>query len=393
MTEMTEKVLCVDDDANILAAYQRQLRKVFDLEVATGPEEGLKAVTTAGPFAVVLADLNMPGMNGIEFLKAVKAHSPDTIRMMLTGNADVSTAMEAVNTGNIFRFLTKPCSPDVLSTALQAGIEQYFLATGERVLLKNTLTSCIKVLTEILSIVNRTAFSRAQRLRDYVEEVAKVMNLPDPWQYEVAAMLSQIGCITLPPRLLEKISRNEKLTPEGEVLYKSHPGVAYKLLSKIPRLGAVAQMIENQYKPFHAYTQESKHAFNSKADLGAQILRAGLDLDQMILAGNSYADALNFLIAHHTEYNPDVVAAFKKVIAAERTRVQDEVMPVGVKDLKLGMVTVENVVAKDGFLLVPKDHEITHPVLLLLKNVAREGCVSEPFKVRMPRSPETGSEQ
>jgi CheY-like chemotaxis protein len=380
---MTEKVLCVDDDTNILASYQRQFRKQFQIETAAGSEEGLKAVTANGPFAVVLTDMNMPGMNGIQFLTEVKKLAPDTVRMMLTGNADLKTAVDAVNTGCIFRFLTKPCPPDLLINSLQAGIEQHFLMMAERDLLKSTLTGCLKVLSEVLGMVNRAAFSRGDRIRGYVEDITREMKLPDLWQYEVAAMLSQIGCITLPHQLIEKISKQEKLSPEEQKMFLHHPKMAHKLLSKIPRLGTVAQMIEGQLCPFNTFDINVPH---NSAALGAQIIKVALDFDQMTMAGKTYLDALNDMAAQAGVYNPAVVAVFKKLLASEVAPKNDDILHVGVKEVQLGMFAAEDILAKDGFLLVPKGHEITHPVLLLLRNVSRSQFVSEPFRVRIPKT-------
>ena len=118
---MTDKILCVDDDPNILQAYQRALHKQFPIEAALGGEEALAAVAHRGPYAVVVADMRMPGLTGVEVLARIRQMAPDTVRMMLTGNADQQTALEAVNEGHIFRFMTKPCPPDAFAKALTAG--------------------------------------------------------------------------------------------------------------------------------------------------------------------------------------------------------------------------------------------------------------------------------
>src|ERR1043166_4052564 len=107
---MADRILCVDDDPNILEGYKRQLRKEFELVTAVGPEQGLQMGIQQGPFAVVVSDLQMPGMNGVEFLAQVRTQEPDTVRMLLTGNAELQSAIEAINQGQIFRFLTKPCA-------------------------------------------------------------------------------------------------------------------------------------------------------------------------------------------------------------------------------------------------------------------------------------------
>ena len=121
---MSEKILFVDDEENILSAIKRQLRKQFDLEFTLSGQKGLDIIKQKGPFAAVVSDMRMPVMDGIKFLSNVREISPDTVRIMLTGNADTQTAVDAVNEGNIFRFLVKPCSSETLSKSLNAGIKQ-----------------------------------------------------------------------------------------------------------------------------------------------------------------------------------------------------------------------------------------------------------------------------
>ena len=129
---MTAKILFVDDDALLLQTHQRQLRKLYQVEVAQGAEAALVAIREHGPFAVIVSDMRMPGMNGVQLLAKVREIAPDTVRMMLTGYGDLNSAMEAVNEGHIFRFLTKPCSRSTLAKALDASIAQYRLVTAER---------------------------------------------------------------------------------------------------------------------------------------------------------------------------------------------------------------------------------------------------------------------
>jgi serine phosphatase RsbU (regulator of sigma subunit) len=122
---MKDKVLLVDDDAMVLAGLKRQLRNQFRIETALSGKEALKRIEEKGPFAVIVSDYFMPGMNGIEFLCRVKETDPDTVRMMLTGSADMSTAIQAVNEGSIFQFHPKPCPADTLGKAIQSGTEAY----------------------------------------------------------------------------------------------------------------------------------------------------------------------------------------------------------------------------------------------------------------------------
>lgn len=125
---MSDAILLVDDDVNVLHSYQRVLRREFPrLDVATGGGQGLEKLEHQGPFAVVVSDLKMPGMDGLQFLSRVSELSPCSIRIMVTGQGDLSGALRAQQEGRVFRFLTKPCSPNMLGDALRAALEQYRL--------------------------------------------------------------------------------------------------------------------------------------------------------------------------------------------------------------------------------------------------------------------------
>ncbi|MBW2516328.1 MAG: SpoIIE family protein phosphatase [Deltaproteobacteria bacterium] len=150
---MKDKVLLVDDDAMVLAGLKRQLRNQFRIDTALSGEEALKHVQEKGPYAVIVSDFMMPGMNGIEFLTYVKKSSPDTVRMMLTGTADMPTAIRAVNEGNIFQFHPKPCPADILSRAIQSAIQKYHKAVSHQQQLNNfksSLEKASKVQHELL---------------------------------------------------------------------------------------------------------------------------------------------------------------------------------------------------------------------------------------------------
>jgi FixJ family two-component response regulator len=223
---MAEKILLVDDDGHVLDGYRRSLSREFEIETALGGEPALRLAKVNGPYAVVVSDMRMPGMDGIQFLSRIKALSPDTIRVMLTGNADMETAVHAINEGSIFRFLNKPCSKEEMAKTLTAALVQYRLVTAEKQLLEQTLSGSLQVLTEVLSMVNPAAFSRAERARRYIHHVVTSMKLGNPWQYEIAAMLSQLGCVTLAPETIDAVYSGKKLSPSEQEQYDSHPNVA-----------------------------------------------------------------------------------------------------------------------------------------------------------------------
>jgi DNA-binding NtrC family response regulator len=202
---MSEQILLVDDEPSLLDGLRRVLSNEFSVHTASGGDAGLNSLTESGPFAVVVSDMRMPGMNGVQFLRMVRERWPETVRLMLTGNADIQTAIDAVNEGSVFRFLTKPCAEDILRDALKAAMAQHGLIIAERELLEKTLHGCIKVLTEILALVNPAAFSRTSRVHLTVKHMATRLGLRDSWRYEVAAMLSQIGCVAFDTETVEAV--------------------------------------------------------------------------------------------------------------------------------------------------------------------------------------------
>jgi DNA-binding NtrC family response regulator len=129
------RVLLVDDDPAVLDGLRRQLRGSFDVTTATGADEALRLMRVADPFAVVLSDMSMPGMGGIEFLAMVRQRYPGTVRMMLTGQADVDAMVGVINVGKVHQLLVKPCAGMAIESALRDAVEVHRQASAEHDLL------------------------------------------------------------------------------------------------------------------------------------------------------------------------------------------------------------------------------------------------------------------
>ncbi len=376
---MAEKILLVDDDNNILDGYRRSLGREFLMETALGGEQALKLAADNGPFAVVVSDMRMPGMDGIQLLSRIKAQSPDTIRVMLTGNAEIDMAINAINEGSIFRFLTKPCSKEMMAKTLTAALVQYRLVTAEKQLLEQTLSRSIQVLTEVLSLVNPAAFSRAERARRYIHHIATSMKLPNVWQYEVAAMMSQLGCVTLPSETIAAVYSGEKLSPNEQAQYDAHPSVACDLLSKIPRLEPIARMIEHQNRPF----PEASAADPEMADmrLGTEILRLTLAYEQLIHKGTSRTEAVHTLSRQNKHFSPEF---FHALVELDPNSEEGEIRQCRIEALSTGMIIQQEIRTGEGALLVSKGQEVTSPLLSKLKNFHARRVITGDVTVSMP---------
>ena len=378
-----DSILCVDDDPNILEAFQRQFRKKFNLRTAIGPEPGLEALASHGPFAVVVSDLKMPGMDGVQFLGAVKDRSPETIRIMLTGQADLSTAIAAVNQGSIFRFLVKPCAATVLAKVLEAGLAQYRLTIVERQLTQQTLLGCVEVLVEVLSIAQPEAFDRAKRVRRYVQRLTGILCFVETWQFETAAMLSQIGLITLPPDLAEKAAARKALTAEETSRFAGHRAAAGRILEKIPRLETVAKIITAQQEPWRNLRLFETDERNKTWTMGAQMLKAAMDFDELRYQGYSYEEAL-LQMSRRDGYSPAMLDALSRLAEIESA---EEIRLVPILGLAPNMVLEENLSAQNGLCLLGKGQEISSTILERLLGFSNVMEADQSVRVRIREDP------
>ncbi|MGD0653968.1 MAG: HD domain-containing phosphohydrolase [Thermoguttaceae bacterium] len=378
---MNERILCVDDEPCVLQAYQRALRKRFIIEGAFGGEEALKAIALKGPYAVVVADMRMPGMNGIQLLVKAKEIAPHTVRMMLTGNADQQTALDAVNEGHIFRFMTKPCPPEVFAKALEAGIAQYRLVTAEHELLSQTLSGSIKVLTDVLGLVNPAAFGRSSRVHRLVQQLCREMGLRRAWLIEIAAMLSHIGCVIIQETTLSKVFQGQVLSADEEKVFLTHPQTARELLSHIPRLEEVVEIIVHQND---LYRDKEKYLHDARAEdiiLGGYILKLALDWDTLISSGLSNDLAMAEISGRNQWYHPHVVAALRNIKKITDMQV---IQCLSVNELYDGAVLADDIRSIRGTLLCTKGQEVTPSMRARLRNYFANLGIQTQIKIFAP---------
>ena len=361
---MTERILLIDDDPMVLSSYQRSLRNQFSFDVAGGGQEALEKVAGGGDYAAVLSDLRMPEMDGLEVLRRIHEISPDTIRLILTGNADLRTAIDAVNEGNIFRFLEKPCPNEALAKTLTTAIRQYRLVLSEKDILERTLHGTIKVLNEVLELINPEASGVASRVTSYAKHLASVLHLQESWQFEVAAMLSQVGAV-----VLSQDSRGN-----------AHPEVAFELIRKIPRLEVIAGMVRRQQESFAGQGPVSIQEADQES-LGAQILKVCIAFDTLVRNGQTSRRAVEKLLREPQEYNPALAAqlsTFKVSLPPYEVRF------LSIEDLMLQMVLDEEVRTTNGALLVAKGVEVTDLLLARLRNFHQRRAISDSIRVLVP---------
>jgi ActR/RegA family two-component response regulator len=363
-----ESILCVDDDPNILDALRRQFRNRFRIETALGPEQGLALIEAKGPFAVVISDLRMPGMNGIHFLSAVRTLAPDTVRVMLTGQADLADAIASVNQGAIFRFLLKPSNAVILGKVIEAALEQHRLIVAERQLTQQTLLGCVELLAEVLSIAEPAAFSRTSRILRYVRQLARILKAESSWQIEAAAMLSQIGWISIPSDIAGKVAANQALSAEESSRFREHPSAAARMVERIPRLETVAKIIEAQLGPAPGSGPvPDLGELRGPVSSGGAILQAALEFDGRRSRGLSHADALADMRLRKDRYPAEIIAAMASI---EEVESSEPVQNVPLRRLAMGMLLEQDICGRNGMCLIGKGQQITPALLQRLRGFA-----------------------
>jgi CheY-like chemotaxis protein len=354
-------ILCVDDEPRVVDGLALHLRRDYQVFTAHGGQSALQLLKEKGPTAVIVSDMRMPGMDGAVLLKHVKNLYPDTARILLTGEPGRDAAIAAVNEGQIFRFLTKPCPPDQLRSAIDAAVNHHRLLRAERELLQETLVGCIKALVDILAITHPAAFGRATRVTRLATDLAAATGKQGFWQLEAAAMLSQIGYIALPTELVEKLYYGKRLTSEERALADSAPQVAQKLLGHIPRLDSVMAILT-------ASQNYKSDAAEGPVKTGAAILRLALDHDAQTASGLTIGESIAAIRGSQNKYDTTLIEGMESMLGDGSGA--DEVSEVAVGRVAAGMVFKDDLRTPVGTVLIPKGFEVTEAFLERMRNFA-----------------------
>lgn len=357
MTDNSEvRVLFVDDEQFVLDAIRRTVRKTFDATFAAGGQQALNLLDgDEEPFAVICTDMRMPSVDGLAVLRAFRDRAPNTTRVLLTGQADLDSATAAVNEGNIFRFLTKPTNSDQLKRALDDAVELFQLHAAERELLDKTLTGSVQALVETLSLANPVAFARSSRITAFVKRVIPYLEIENQWEVEVATMLSQVGAVTLPPELSDRLNRGVPLNREEITMVNELPELADQLLSIIPRLGTVRHIIKSQL-----------HWESETAPVATKLLVLAREFDTLT-ERRLAPDVVEGILSEHAEqYGQPVMQAFLAMTAAQPSEARILFLPP--RELCTGMVLASDIKTRDALLLVGRGQVLSAALLVRISN-------------------------
>ncbi|MFD2233530.1 HD domain-containing phosphohydrolase [Phaeospirillum tilakii] len=379
---MTDRVLLIDDDPHLLSALRRQLDEDFDLTTAAGGEAGIEAVRAGPPFAVVVSDMRMPGLDGIETLSAIRTLAPDTVRMMLTGNADQQTAIDAINRGAILRFYTKPCPAEILREGIAAGVEQYRLVNAERDLLEKTLTGSLKLLVDVVALNDPVGHHLAQRLREWVRTIAVEMRMPSRWQLDVAATLINLGQVAVPPEVGARQRSGETLTEIERQILERAPETARTLLANIPRLEKVAEILYLQDKDYDGGGFPPDRPGGDAVPFDARLLHILKELALATEGGPLTTAAFAALDRQRGRFDPRLLGGVRTALEKTMTDAAPVVSEIPLSALRVGHTILTDIRQSNGHLILAAPTRLTEAQIERLRNLRRMFTFIEPIRVR-----------
>lgn len=377
----TSKILFVDDERILPLGIVLDLRDKFEVFTAESGEHGLEVLDRDGPFDVVVSDMRMPNMDGAEFFAAVRAKDPDAVHVILSAETDISEATAAVNHGQVFRYLTKPVSPEDLLLCLYSAVAQRRLETSEADLLENTVHGCVRMLTELLGLANPAAFSRANRLASLVQRICTDLGIRDRWRLEVAAMLSQIGCIAVPEKTIGLAYAMEELPKEREKLFQNHPRVAHQLLDEIPRFHEIAHIVRAQLEKTDASELLLSAVDTDGLELGVQLLQTVVAFDRRRAHGDAPDAAIRNLRSGDSKYPIFLLDVIDGMNLGGQSM---DIANVTIDELFPGMILADGIVTQAGEPVVARGTWVTATLVHQLRCVDGQQPLVAPFRVMSP---------
>jgi CheY-like chemotaxis protein len=375
---MNEKILFVDDDPNILSGFQRMLRGRFQVETAPAGASALEKLNADPNIAVIVSDYRMPGMNGVEFLAQVAQARPESVRMLLTGEADTKAAGAAVNQGQIFRFLLKPCPAMILEKNLNSALQHHRTMHAERDLLEQTLRGSMEVMVDLLSLVETHSIGQSLSVYATIRTLLENIPLSNKWEFEIAGLLSSIGYISVPSEILQKTRKGEDLSAAEQKLYDSHATVAATFLARIPRLELVSAIVATQGAALPKVPAWLPLDQMDRLALGAHLLDLAIRWERFCKSNLPRAAFSQEL--HGLSYPMALSKAAEQLSVAQS---KAEISEVHSGDLVAGMKLESDLVAPNGVLLLSSGQILSATIAECLRRRHEYFGTDEIVKVSM----------
>ncbi|HWR39807.1 MAG TPA: response regulator [Patescibacteria group bacterium] len=376
----TANILVVDDVAENLQVLTGMLKEQG--YVARPVPSGKMALMAARSEApdLILLDITMPEMNGYEVCEELKRDPllREIPVLFISALSETMDKVRAFQAGGV-DYVTKPFQFEEVSARVRTHLELRRSQLELQTLLTKTFVASLKTMTDILSIVDPVLFDRSNRIKRYVRSMSETLGIKASrsWHYEMAAMLSQIGCVTIPKEILQKKQESLALSDDEERIFRNHPGVAAELIGGIPRLETVVAVIKAQLEPLKGAPLTDVQGAETVL-LGSRLLRLALEYDLFRQSGSNAVAAFQTVQEIWRDYSPPLLKALRVIVEQEE---KETVRAVKITELRTGMILMENVMTESGLLVLNKSNELSANLLSLLKHYAGQHPLREPIQV------------
>ncbi len=356
------KLLFVDDDASLLRALDRSLRFDYELQLAESGEIALDMLRGDNSTAVIVTDMEMPGMDGLQFIEQARQIAPHSIYLMLTGNQDFDTAIAAVNDGSVFRFLSKPCPIAAIKRAVGAAFQQRELLYSERELLERTCVGAVDLLSDVIESVKPELLDHTRRVDGTMQSCEGALGGAGSYEYRLAAKLGLLGFALMPQIEQDNFRRLRPSNPASQLLLTKFMETSSRLVGRIPRLAPVAELLASVPQA-DMLALHGTAALSSPA-VGAALLKLAILWNVAIHKESSASNALRQLSAAV----PDIPPVIESVLLASGGDCEREpVVWTKLHELREGMLLRHNVMGVDGRTLIRAGLPLTQTIIEKLK--------------------------
>lgn len=381
MSEEKYTILAVDDVEQNLDILVETLSDDYDVAIALDGPTALEVADQICP-DLVLLDIMMPGMDGYEVCEKLKKMPSmrDVPVIFVTAMSDINNEMRGFEVGGE-DYITKPYNPAIILARVQTHLNLFTARRSLKDMLDKTLKGSVHLLTDILSLASPAAFGQSSRVRRHVRAMVKELDLPSVWRFELAAMLSQLGCVTLPGETLNEIFLGNAINSTDREAFEEHPQVGAELLMHIPRLETVAQMVARQRDPIDVFSDTPVEDMDI-ADLGGQLIRMAVDFDDLSVRGMDTEEVLASMDNKSVQYLPGFMELFSKVV--RNTALKMTYREIKANEVSPGMILDQDVISDTGALVVRKGMEVSSSVYNILKRMGNAGKIRMTFRVLIP---------
>ncbi|MSR66716.1 MAG: hypothetical protein EXS24_05015 [Pedosphaera sp.] len=380
---MGTRILLLDFQGGKLASLAHDLGPEREWVVAANPAEAAALLGQSPSFAAVVCNCDDSGTETIAFLTHAFECAPKTPRILLVSRARADLLFEAVNRDHVFAFVPEDSSPESFLHTIESAEKQHAASMAETELLEKTFSGSLQLLSEVLALVAPTQFGRSQKLREYIHLIGTEMKMKNLWELETAAMLAPLGYVTLPPLLLKKVNAGEELTSDEQQIVAKLPVTTSQLISHLPRLERVAEMIKFQNKNYNGSGFPSDVLLGDQIPMGARMLKVLNDLLDLEAKKKFKPTALTIMRDRFGIYDPVVLdVTHTCLVVKAETADMAGVQLLSCADVKAGQLLMENAETKDGMIILSAGSRISKLALERFRNYAELGVLKEPMFVK-----------